>query len=246
MLLGDCLASAHATACSGTCLKVCFYFAKQQNEGKQENPQLNTGIFVINCSTSPLEICPARTHEWTLESFYLIKILTGSFTSKLQEGQHRQLCLPGVSEQVHLSMPWRASKGWRSEKAQTQDRALSKAGQSPQHRNAPVIPQALIMALLVFILFSKSSGTPGKSHPQLFSVSLFCGLSENLSSQMGPRGYNSTNFPITAKLSKHCTSFHSLLNFCNCLPTWLPVWLLHSNYRQHHSQVSHSPSISPV
>lgn len=32
----------------GICLKVCFYLAKQQSEGKQENPQLNTGIFVIN------------------------------------------------------------------------------------------------------------------------------------------------------------------------------------------------------
>lgn len=36
----------------GICLKACFYLAKQQSEGKQENPQLNTGIFVINWNMS--------------------------------------------------------------------------------------------------------------------------------------------------------------------------------------------------
>lgn len=75
-----------------------------------------------------------------------------------------------------------------------------------------------------------SSFSPGNSHPKLLSIPLFCGISENLSSQMGPKGYNRSSFPTTAKLSKHCTSFHSLLNFCNCHPTWLLLSLLHSNY----------------
>lgn len=63
MLLGDPLALAHATASSGTCLKVCFYLAKQQSEGKRENSQLNTGVFVINCSSRPLVRCPAQTRH---------------------------------------------------------------------------------------------------------------------------------------------------------------------------------------
>lgn len=53
-------------------------------------------------------------------------------------------------------MPWRTSKGWKSEKAQAQDRALNKACQPPRHRKAPIVPQAQLSTALLCSSFSPS------------------------------------------------------------------------------------------
>lgn len=57
------------------------------------------------------------------EGFYLDRSLIGSFTTELNEGLHRQTCLPSTSEQdtvqVHLYVLWRTSKVLKNEKAQT-------------------------------------------------------------------------------------------------------------------------------
>lgn len=195
---------------------------------------------MINCSSRPLEVSPVWTHKWTAEGFHLIRILTGPFTAKLKEGQHRQLCPPGASEQdtvqVHLCMPWRTSKGWKSEKADTGQTKLAQ-------KWSPVIPQALLpMALLVFILFSTSWEHARQSSPTaLLNPTLLWSSQRIYPLKWAPKAQAAPD-----KLSKYCTSFHSLLSFCNCLPSWVLVSLLHNNYGQHHSQLSHIQSTSPV
>lgn len=44
-------------------LEVRFYLEKQQSDGKLENSQLQTGIWVINCSSRLPESSPAQTHH---------------------------------------------------------------------------------------------------------------------------------------------------------------------------------------
>lgn len=90
-------------------------------------------------------------------------------------------------------------------------------------------------SLTTFILGTcKSWGTPGNSQPQLFLIVLFCGLLCICHLEWAQKATTAPGFQSYPN-SKYCTSFHSLLNFYNCLPTWFLVLSLHSDYRQHHS-----------
>lgn len=204
----------------GICLKVCFYLAKQQSEGKQENPQLNTGIFVINWNMSCVD---THMHTWRF-------LLSQEFNNQTK-GRAAQKALPSwcfraghcAGPSAHALENFKGMEEWEStDTGQSSEQSLptSTAQKRSCYPTGTAGHGTARPEALQAILIHSSS----QSHS-------FLVFSEDLSSQMGPKGYNSTSFPITDKLSKYCTSFQPLLNFCNCLPTWFLVSFLHSNYK---------------
>lgn len=114
-------------------LKSASTLQSSKVRGKWENSLLNTGIFVINCSSRPLERCPAQTchihvHVWR----FLLGQEFNWFLYNQTKWRAAQTDLPPQhfkqdTVRVRLYMLWRTSKELKSEKAQTQGKALNKA-----------------------------------------------------------------------------------------------------------------------
>lgn len=143
--------------------------------------------------------------------------------------------------QVHLHMPWRTSKGWNSEKAQAQDKALNKACQPPQHRNAPVIPRAQLVMALPVLRHSRQFSPTALLNPTLFwSSQRIYPLKCAQKATTAPAFQSQTNSPSTAQVSSpsSISVIASPLDFLSHSCTVIT--------KQHHSQLSHIPSTSPV
>lgn len=203
---------------------------------------------MINCSSRPLERYPVQTHHIHIHVWrFLLGQKFNWFLYNWTKWRATQTDLPPQyfragycpSPSVRALENFKGIKEWES----TDIRQSSKQSSPnlPSTDTFVILQAQLTMAPLLFISHHVHPwDLQDLRHSRQFSATAlldraFLWSSLYLSPRMSPKGYNSTRFPIISKLSKYCTSFHSLLNFCNCLTTWFLVLSLHSDYRQQHS-----------